>query len=61
MHAHPYLYFNGNCEEAFKSYKKCLGGKILAMMPHAGNPAEKMAPPAWGEKILHAALKMWCG
>jgi hypothetical protein len=28
----PYLYFDGLCEEAFKFYEKCLGGKITFMM-----------------------------
>jgi PhnB protein len=25
---HPYLRFNGNCEEAFKFYAECFGGKV---------------------------------
>ena len=54
----PYLLFNGKCEEAFKFYAQCLGGKIEAMMPHAGTPAEKHAPPEWREKILHACLSV---
>ena len=39
MSLNPYLTFDGNCEEAFKTYEKVLGGKILAMMPHEGTPA----------------------
>jgi PhnB protein len=53
-----YLYFNGNCEEAFKFYEKCLGAKILMMMPHTGSPVENMGPPGWGDKILHASLSV---
>jgi PhnB protein len=34
MQINPYLYFNGNCEEAFKFYEKALGGQIHAMMTH---------------------------
>jgi PhnB protein len=52
----PYLFFNGTCEEAFKFYEKCLGGKIEAMMTHAGTPAEAQTPPEWRNKILHARL-----
>ena len=26
MQLSPYLYFNGQCEEAFKFYERCLGG-----------------------------------
>jgi PhnB protein len=25
---HAYLFFNGQCEAAFKFYEQCLGGKI---------------------------------
>ena len=28
----PYLFYNGNCEAAFKYYEKVLGGKIDMMM-----------------------------
>ena len=59
MKVTPYLYFNGNCEEAFKFYEKCFGAKILMMMPHRGSPAENMMPPGWGDKILHASLNLY--
>lgn len=58
MQLNPYLYFNGTCEEAFKFYEKCLGGKIEAMMTHAGTPAESQTPPEWRDKILHARLSV---
>jgi PhnB protein len=50
--------FNGRCEEAFKLYAECLGGKIEAMMTHAGTPAEAHTPPEWRDKIIHACLKV---
>ena len=56
MRLNPYLNFNGQCEAAFKFYERCLGGKIEAMIPHAGTPAEEHAPPEWRDKILHARL-----
>jgi PhnB protein len=56
MHLNPYLVFNGQCEAAFKFYAQVLGGKIVAMMPHAGTPAERQVPPEWREKIMHARL-----
>jgi len=52
----PYLTFNGQCEAAFKFYERCLGGKIAAMLPHAGTPAEEYVPADWRDKILHARL-----
>ena len=33
MQVNPYLFFNGNCEEALKYYQKALGAQIEAMMP----------------------------
>ena len=27
MHLNPYLTFDGNCEEAFRTYEKILGGR----------------------------------
>jgi PhnB protein len=56
MYLNPYLNFAGNCEEAFKFYEKVLGGKIVAMMSHAGTPAEGHVPPEWRSKIMHARL-----
>ena len=56
MHLNPYLTFNGDCEVAFKFYGECLRGKIEAMFPHAGTPAEAHVPPDWRDKIVHARL-----
>ena len=56
MQINAYLLFNGQCEEAFKFYEKALGGKIDAMMPHAGTPAEQGVSAEWLDKILHARM-----
>jgi PhnB protein len=56
MRVNPYLVFNGRCKEAFTFYADCLGGKIEAMLPHAGTPAEGHVPAEWREKIMHARL-----
>lgn len=56
MQLNAYLNFNGQCEAAFKFYERCLGGKIVAMMPHAGTPAEQHVPAEWRNKIIHARL-----
>src|ERR1700690_2073631 len=58
MQLNPYLLLNGTCEEAFKFYEKCLGGKIEAMMTHAGTPAASHTPPEWLSKILHARMSV---
>jgi PhnB protein len=56
MQLDSYLLFNGQCEAAFKFYAQVLGGKIEAMMTHAGTPAEEQVPAVWRDKILHARL-----
>ena len=56
MQLSPYLFFNGDCEAAFKFYEECLGGKIEGMMTHAAAPAEQPVATEWRDKILHARM-----
>jgi PhnB protein len=56
VQVNPYLFFNGQCEEAFKFYEKLLDGKITAMMPHEGTPAANSVPADWRSKIIHARM-----
>lgn len=58
MTVEPYLFFNGNCKEAFEFYASVLGGNIVAMVPHAGTPAEASVPADWREKIMYARLEV---
>jgi PhnB protein len=58
MQVNPYLIFNGECEAAFKFYERCLGGKIEALFPHEGTPAEEGIPAEWKKKILHARMSV---
>lgn len=61
MQLHPYLYFNGDCEAAFKFYEQCLKGQIQLMMTHADMPKDQWPSPEWREKILHARLTVGDG
>ena len=56
MQTNTYLYFSGQCEEAFKFYEKSLKGKIESMMTHEGMPSDGKTPPGWSKKILHARM-----
>ena len=59
MKLNPYLMFNGQCEQAFKFYEQCLGGKITAMMTYGEAPDPAMVeqtPPEWRSKIMHTSL-----
>jgi PhnB protein len=50
----PYLTFDGQCEEAFRFYEKCLGAKISFSMTHGDSP--EPTPPNWRNKIIHSTL-----
>lgn len=56
MQMNPYLYFDGNCEAAFKFYEKVLGAKIEALITHEGTPAAEQVSAEWRSKILHGRL-----
>jgi len=58
MEVNPYLFFNGDCEAAFRFYEQVLGGNLEAMMPHKGSPMEQEVPADWGDKIMHAHLTL---
>ena len=51
----PYIFFNGNCEEAMKFYERTLGGK-LNLMKAKDSPAAGKTPPGTENKILHSRL-----
>ncbi|MGI9646026.1 MAG: VOC family protein [Ilumatobacteraceae bacterium] len=58
MAFHPYLYFDGNCREAFTRYQEIFGGELNIMTgtdapPDAGIPADKQ------DLVMHASL--WHG
>ena len=56
MHLHTYLVFKGQCEEAFRFYERCLGGKIEMMMTHGEAPTAEQVPPEWRSKVMHTRL-----
>ena len=62
MQVNPYLYYNGNCEAAFKYYEKALGAKIEMMMTHRERAA-RHADPAGLEEEDHARphIDRWRG
>ena len=49
----PYLFFQGNCEEAIIFYKKCLGGELaIQRFGDTEMPVEE----EYKDKIMHAEL-----
>jgi PhnB protein len=56
MQSNPYLYFNGDCKDAFKFYEQCLGGKIVAMMSYGESPMGEQTPTEQRDNIMHVHL-----
>ena len=52
----PYLFFGGNCREAFTRYQEIFGGELDAVDRHADMPGEERPPADTGDLIMHAAL-----
>jgi len=50
----PYLYFNGNCEDAFNFYHEVLGGEKAAIM-HYGDQGPEV-PPEIAKRVMHTEL-----
>lgn len=68
MQANPYLFFDGNCRDAFEFYAQALGGDIKAMMRAGDMPPDAAsddgpgsgcaAQPASNDLIMHACLDL---
>ncbi len=58
MKLNPYIIFNGRCDEAFKFYEKCLGGKIAFKITNGESPMAKNTPLERQNQILHARFEV---
>ncbi|MBM4297966.1 MAG: VOC family protein [Deltaproteobacteria bacterium] len=61
MAIEPYLFFNGNCEEAVELYKKALGAEVLMLMRYKESPEPPppgMVPAGWDNKVMHTTLRI---
>ena len=56
MQWNPHLAFNGRCQEAFAFYERCLGGKVVAMIPYGATPAKEHVPAGTEARIMHARI-----
>ena len=57
MAFHPYLFFGGNCREAFNRYKEIFGGDLFIMTMN-DMPSDEPVPADQGDLIAHAALML---
>jgi PhnB protein len=55
MDFNPYLFFGGNCREAFTRYHEIFGGDVVILRmgdtPDAGD-----VPPEQADLVIHAAI-----
>ena len=58
MQVNPYLFYESNCEAAFKFYEKVLGGKIEMMLRNEEAPESMPAPPERKKQIMHARISI---
>jgi uncharacterized glyoxalase superfamily protein PhnB/uncharacterized protein YndB with AHSA1/START domain len=57
MDLNTYLFFDGQCEEAFRLYENVLGGKLAGLMRYADAPS---APPSFKgcNRVIHVSLRV---
>ena len=55
MAFHPYLFFSGNCREAFTRYHEIFGGDLV-LLPMSDMPSDQPVPAEQADLIMHAAL-----
>jgi PhnB protein len=53
----PYLFFGGNCREAFTRYQEIFGGELV-VLTMKDVPGEEPVPADKADFVIHAALKM---
>ena len=56
MAFHPYLFFGGNCRDAFTRYQEIFGGELV-LLPMKDMPSQEAVPATQGDLIIHAALR----
>jgi len=54
MELEPYLFFDGNCEEALAFYADVFGGEVTSLHRFEGSPMESQLPPDYKTKVMHA-------
>jgi len=67
MHAIPYLYFDGRCDEALEFYRSALGAEVSEIMRFKDMPESEQQheegcgpelPPGSGEKVMHCSFRI---
>ena len=57
----PYLFFNGNCEEALSFYREAIGAQVAFMMRYKESPQPFAPPnmkPNFDDKVMHVTFRV---
>lgn len=57
MQLSPYLFFDGNCEEALTFYASVLNGRIAQIMRMGDSPGGGDLPPEQRNRVMHATVE----
>ena len=55
---HPYLGFDGDCEEAFEFYRSVFGGEFSDINRFSEMPPDAPSSPEDADKIMHVSLPL---
>ncbi|GAC1441793.1 MAG: VOC family protein [Vulcanimicrobiaceae bacterium] len=56
MQLEPYLFFDGNCEQALAFYARVLGGEVGSLTRYEGTPMAEEMPPETRKNVMHATF-----
>ncbi|HEX3860469.1 MAG TPA: VOC family protein [Stellaceae bacterium] len=54
----PYLFFDGQCEEAIEFYRQAVGADLVMLLRWKDSPDPNMSMPGKEEKIMHARFRI---
>jgi PhnB protein len=58
MKINPYLFYDSNCEAAFKHYEKVLGAKIEVLLRNEDGPPDMPSSPERKKNIMHGRISI---
>ena len=58
MHVEPYLFFNGQAEQAIAFYREAIGAEVTLLMRYSDSPDPAFCPPGAEDKVMHANLQI---
>jgi PhnB protein len=58
MQLHPYLQFDGRCEEAVAFYRDALGAEVVMLVRFKDCPDPSMVPPGAEDKVMHMRFRI---